>query len=216
MITLRCAAVSTIRAALFDFGGVISTSPFEAFARFEHANGLPADFLRTLSATNSDTNAWARHERNEIDFDEFCPAYEAEALAAGFTIDAREVIGCLSGDIRPQMIEAIRRCREHLRTGLITNNMSPMNHGESPMLSFVGELFDVIIESSLVGVRKPDPQIYAMACEQLGVRPDEVVFLDDLGVNLKPAKAMGMTTIKVIDPKVALDELEAAVGFSVR
>src|SRR4051812_12608421 len=216
MITLRCAAVSTIRAALFDFGGVISTSPFEAFARFEHTNGLPPDFLRTLNATNSDTNAWARHERNELDFDEFCAAYEAEALAAGYTIDAREVIGCLSGDIRPEMIEAIRRCREHLRTGLITNNMSPMNHGESPMLSFVGELFDVIIESSLVGVRKPDPKIYEMACEQLGVAPNEVVFLDDLGVNLKPAKAMGMTTIKVLDADSAIAELEAAVGFPLR
>lgn len=208
--------MSPIRAALFDFGGVISTSPFEAFARFEHSNGLPADFLRTLNATNSDTNAWARHERNELDFDEFCSAYEAEALAAGYTIDAREVIGCLSGDIRPEMIEAIHRCREHLRTGLITNNMAPMNHGESPMLSFVGELFDVIIESSLVGVRKPDPKIYEMACEQLGVAPNEVVFLDDLGVNLKPAKAMGMTTIKVLDADTAIAELEAAVGFPLR
>ena len=208
--------MTRIRAALFDFGGVISTSPFEAFARFEQAHGLPADFLRTLNATNSDTNAWARHERNELDFDEFCVAYEAEALAAGYTIDAREVIGCLSGDIRPEMVEAIHRCREQLRTGLITNNMSPMNHTESPMLSFVGELFDVIIESSLVGVRKPDPKIYEMACAQLGVAADEVVFLDDLGVNLKPAKAMGMTTIKVLDADQAIADLESAVGFPLR
>ncbi len=114
------------------------------------------------------------------------------------------------------MVEAIHRCREHLRTGLITNNMSPMNHAESPMLSFVGELFDVIIESSLVGVRKPDPKIYEMACDRLGVPPHEVVFLDDLGVNLKPAKAMGMTTIKVIDADKAIADLEAAVGFPLR
>ena len=204
--------MGTLRAVLFDFGGVISTSPFEAFARFEYSNGLPADFLRTLNATNSDTNAWARHERNELDFDEFCAAYEAEALAAGYTIDARDVIGCLSGDIRHEMIEAIRRCRERLRTGLITNNMAPMNQGESPMLSFVDELFDVIIESSKAGVRKPDPKIYEMACEQLGVEPHEVVFLDDLGVNLKPARAMGMTTIKVEEPGAALAELERVLG----
>lgn len=206
--------MGTLRAALFDFGGVISTSPFEAFARFEQSNGLPADFLRTLNATNSDTNAWARHERNELDFDQFCVAYEAEALAAGYTIDAREVIGCLSGDIRPEMIEAVHRCRQHLRTGLITNNMAPMNHADSPMLSFVGELFEVIIESSLVGVRKPDPKIYEMACDALGVEPHEVVFLDDLGVNLKPAAAMGMTTIKVLNGEQAIADLEAAVGFS--
>ena len=203
----------TIRAALFDFGGVISTSPFEAFTRYEVENELPEDFLRGLNATNPDTNAWARHERNELDFDEFCDAYEEEARAAGHTIDAREVIGCLSGDIRHEMVEAIRRCHERLRTGLITNNMSPMDRSEDARFPFWHDLFDVIIESSIVGVRKPDQRIYEIACEELGVRPDEIVFLDDLGVNLKPAKQMGMTTIKVIDADKALAELEAAVGF---
>jgi putative hydrolase of the HAD superfamily len=218
-ITIRCAAVSGIRAALFDFGGVISTSPFESFNRYERDQQLPLDFLRGLNATNPDTNAWARHERNEVTFDEFCDAYEAEALAVGHTIDAREVIGCLAGDLRPEMLEAIRRCHERLRTGLITNNMASMmdgDEGNSTMLSVVDGLFDVIIESSKAGIRKPDPRIYELACEQLGVKPSEVVFLDDLGINLKPAAAMGMTTIKVLDADKAIAELEAAVGFPMR
>jgi putative hydrolase of the HAD superfamily len=193
---------------------VISTSPFESFARYERDNGLPENFLRQLNATNSDTNAWARHERNELTFDQFCDAYEAEALATGHRIDAREVIGCLSGDIRHEMVEAIRRCHERLRTGLITNNMSPMAENDgSGGLSFIHDLFDVIIESSIVGVRKPDQRIYELTCDALGVAPDEIVFLDDLGVNLKPAAQMGMTTIKVVDAAKAIAELEAVVGF---
>ncbi|HEV3225901.1 MAG TPA: HAD-IA family hydrolase [Acidimicrobiales bacterium] len=205
-----------IRAALFDFGGVISTSPFEAFNRYEVANGLPENFLRGLNATNSDSNAWARHERNELSFDEFCDAYEAEAADAGHRLDARAVISGLSGAIRPDMIEAIGRCHERLRTGLITNNMAPMSEGDSPMLSFVEGLFDVIIESSKMGVRKPDPKIYEIACDELGAQPSEIVFLDDLGVNLKPAAAMGMTTIKVYDASQAISALEAVVGFALR
>ena len=202
---------------MFDFGGVITTSPFDAFARYEETNGLPVDFLRGLNATNPDANAWARHERNELTFDEFCDAYEGEALAAGHTLDAREVIACLSGDLRPEMLEAVRRCHERLRTGLITNNMAAMNEeGRSEWLSSVHGLFDVVIESSREGIRKPDPRIYEMACEQLGVDASEIVFLDDLGVNLKPAAAMGMTTIKVVDADEAIAELETAVGFALR
>jgi putative hydrolase of the HAD superfamily len=209
--------MANIKATLWDFGGVISSSPFDAFRRYERAHGLPDDFLRTLNATNPDTNAWARFERSEVSFDEFCALYEEEGRAAGGVIDGREVMACLSGEIRPQMIEAIKRCKAKLTTGLITNNVALMDdgpgwHGVVP----VDDLFDVVIESSKVGFRKPDARIYELACEQLGVEPTEVVFLDDLGVNLKPAAAMGMTTIKVVDPDVALRELEAAVGFDLR
>jgi putative hydrolase of the HAD superfamily len=210
------AGVPPIRAALFDFGGVISTSPFDSFARYERDHGLPDGFLRGLNATNHNTNAWARHERNEVSFDEFCDAYEAEALAAGWTIDAREVMACLAGDIRPEMLEAIARCHERLKTALITNNVATMTEGEDTMLTIVDGLFDVVVESSKTGLRKPDPRIYELTCEQLDVEPNEVVFLDDLGINLKPAAQMGMTTIKVVDPDVALAELESVVGFSVR
>jgi putative hydrolase of the HAD superfamily len=205
-----------IRAALFDFGGVVTSSPFEAFARYEQDHGLPADFVRGLNATNPDTNAWARLERNEIDVAGFRQAYEAEALAAGHALDALAVLGCLSGDVRPAMVTAIRRCRERLRTGCITNNVASMQEGPGWAAAFdLGSMFDVVIESSKVGFRKPDPRIYELACEGLEVAPSEVVFLDDLGVNLKPAKAIGMTTIKVVDPEAALRELTEVVGFPI-
>jgi putative hydrolase of the HAD superfamily len=205
-----------IRAALFDFGGVISSSPFEAFSAYEREHGLPDGFLRGLNATDHNTNAWARHERNEVTFDEFCDAYEAEAVEAGWKIDARSVMACLAGEIRPEMLEAIKRCHERLKTALITNNVVTMTEGDSTMLTIVDGLFDVVIESSKTGLRKPDPRIYEMACEQLGVAAEEIVFLDDLGINLKPAAQMGMTTIKVVDPDEALAALEEAVGFPVR
>jgi putative hydrolase of the HAD superfamily len=209
-----------IKAAFFDFGGVILSSPFEAFATYEQSNGLPEGFIRGLNATNPDTNAWAQLERNHVPFDEFCRLYEGEATAAGHDIDAREVIALLSGTIRPEMVEAVRRCKERLKTACLTNNIVTFDefpkeataNGRDDVLA----MFDVIVESSKVGVRKPETRFYEIACEQCGVEPVEAVFLDDLGINLKPAKAMGMTTIKVVDPADALAELEAAVGFPVR
>jgi putative hydrolase of the HAD superfamily len=201
---------------IWDFGGVLSTSPFEAFARYERDHDLPDGFIRTLNATNPDANAWARFERNELDLAGFCTAFEEEAREAGGEVDGREVIGLLAGDLRPRMIEAVRRCHSRLRTALITNNVLDMapRHGPS-MLDHVADIFHVVIESSKAGVRKPDPRIYEMCCDELGVPPEECAFLDDLGVNLKPARAMGMTTIKVVDPDDALRELGSVVGFPV-
>lgn len=201
-------------AALFDFGGVILTSPFEAFARYEAERGLPDGFIRRLNATNPHDNAWARLERSQVGFDEFCDLFEAEARAAEGDLDARAVMALLSGEVRPAMVEAVRRCGERLRTGLLTNNF--VSEGQRPDLDDIIGLFDVVVESSKVGVRKPDPAFYATACEQLAIEPAEAVFLDDLGVNLKPARAMGMTTIKVDDPDSAIDELERVVGFPLR
>jgi putative hydrolase of the HAD superfamily len=208
----------TFRATLWDFGGVLSSSPFESFARYERDHDLADGFIRTLNATNPDTNAWAHFERSDVDFDTFCRLFEEEARAAGGELDAREVIACLSGDIRPEMVGAVRRCRDAgLRTGCVTNNIAPMHDGSGWGAALdVYRLFDVVVESSKIGVRKPDPRIYALACEKLGVEPPEVVFLDDLGINLKPARAMGMTTIKVGDPVAALDELERHIGVPVR
>jgi putative hydrolase of the HAD superfamily len=204
----------TITAALFDFGGVILSSPFEAFASYERSRDLPAGFLRRVNATDPDTNAWARLERNEVGLDEFCTLFEAEARALGHRVDAREVLGLLAGELRPEMVEAVRRCGERLKTALLTNNVAGM--GGHPEGTGVLSLFDEIIESSQVGVRKPDPRFYELACERLGIEPEQAVFLDDLGVNLKPARAMGMTTIKVDDPAVAIRELEQVVGFPLR
>ena len=210
-----------IRAVLFDFGGVILASPFEAFADYERARGLPEAFIRGLNTRNPDANAWARLERNEVTFDEFCTRFEAEAEAAGHRIDARDMLSLLSGDIRPQMLEAVRRVKKAgLKLGMLTNNWVSLD-SRDPAITADGRdevlgLFDVIIESSKVGVRKPDPRFYELACEALAIEPDEAVFLDDLGINLKPARAMGMTTIKVDTPAQALGELEVVVGLELR
>jgi putative hydrolase of the HAD superfamily len=206
--------VIALKAVLFDLGGVVLTSPFEAFARFEQANGLPPGFIRSLNATNADHNAWAQLERNAVTFEEFCRLFEAEASAAGHDLDAATVMGLLAGEIRHEMVVAIRRCQERLRTAALTNNFT-LPDGDPAMLE-IRELFEVIVESSRLGVRKPDPRFYELACAELGIEPPEAVFLDDLGVNLKPARALGMTTIKVDEPGRAIAELEAVVGFALR
>ena len=209
-----------VQAVLWDFGGVLTTSPFDAFDAYEAANGLERGFIRRLNATNPDTNAWARLERSEVTPEEFAALFEAEAEAAGGRVDAWAVLGALRGELRPAMVEAVRRCHSKLRTALVTNNFVSGNlPGERPEASLLHEEviphFDVVIESSKVGYRKPDPRFYEIALEQLDVKPAAAVFLDDLGINLKPARALGMRTIKVTDPAVALAELSAAVGFDV-
>lgn len=216
-----------IRAVLFDFGGVILSSPFEAFADYERRNGLPEGIIRQLNATNPDTNAWAKLERSEVDLGQFSEIFSAEAREAGYEVDGAAVLGLLGGTVRPAMVEALRRCSERLVTGLLTNNFVPRDRGSqgdgaadptgrASQIAEIMGLFDGIVESSKVGVRKPDPRFYEMACELLEVEPHEAVFLDDLGINLKPARAMGMTTIKVVDPDVAIAELEQVVGFPLR
>jgi putative hydrolase of the HAD superfamily len=200
-----------IRAVFWDIGGVLLSSPFDAFARFEEERGLPPGFLRQVNAADPHTNAWAHLERGDVSVDEFADLFEEECAALGHRVDAMEVLGLLTGEVRPQMVEAVRRCRERLKVGAITNNVAEERMSGS--MAGILTLFDAVVESSKAGVRKPDPEIYALACAALAVEPHEAVFLDDLGINLKPARAMGMHTIKVVDPDVALKELEAAVGF---
>ncbi|HEX5946514.1 MAG TPA: HAD-IA family hydrolase [Acidimicrobiales bacterium] len=211
----------SVRAVIFDFGGVLSTSPFEAFTRYERDNGLPEGLIRRLNATNPDANAWAKLERSEVDLAGFAELFETEALAAGHTVDGAAVLGLLGGDLRPQMIEALRRCHDRLKTALLTNNFVPLDapRDATRRAGLVGQVldhFDVVVESSRVSLRKPDPAIYRLVCDELGIEPAEAVFLDDLGINLKPARAMGITTIKVVDPDEAIAELEAVVGFPLR
>jgi len=196
-----------IRAVMFDFGGVITSSPFEAFARYEREAGLPSGFIRLVNSTDPDTNAWSHLERGQLDVDGFAAAFEAEAFRLGHRVDGREVLGMLGGDIRPAMVEAVRRCAERFKTACLTNNFSLEGVPTPPEVAAIFELFDVVVESRVVGVRKPEPRFYHLACEAVGVDPNEVVYLDDLGINLKPARAMGMHTIKVTDPDVALAEL---------
>ncbi len=202
------------KAVLFDFGGVLTTSPFEAFASYEAEAGLPPDTIRRLNSTNPDTNAWAAFERREVGTEEFCRLFEDEAAALGLTVDAERILAGLRGDLRPTMVEALRRCSAEFPTALLTNNIEPMADGDmAPEFAEVVEMFDVVVESSVVSCRKPEQRFYEIACESLGVDARECVFLDDLGVNLKPARAMGMTTIKVGDPAAAIGELSAAVGL---
>jgi putative hydrolase of the HAD superfamily len=213
----------TPRAVLWDFGGVILSSPFEAFNRYEAEIGLPKDFIRSLNARNGDTNAWAKMERSEVSLEGFVELFEEEARQQGHKLDGWRILQSLSGDIRPQMVEALRRCKQAFRVACITNNMK---HGEGPGMARsankakdVAEimlLFEHVVESSKLGLRKPDPRIYRHACDLFGVQPEECVYLDDLGINLKPARALGMRTIKVGDPDVAIDELQAMVGIQLR
>ena len=202
-----------IRSVLFDFGGVLTTSPFEAFARYEHEAGLPPGFIRRVNATDPDTNAWARLERGEHGLDGFVEAFEAEAAVLGHPIDGRAVLGLLQGDVRPEMVEAVRRCGERFATGCLTNNFAAEELPVRPEIEEIFGLFDLVLESRALGVRKPEPAFYELACERLGVRATEAVFLDDLGVNLKPARAMGMHTIKVASAGQALAELAAVTGL---
>ena len=201
---------------LWDFGGVILSSPFEAFTAYERQRGLPEGFLRRLNATNPDTNAWARLERSEVDLEGFAELYEAEAAEAGHRIDAGAVLALLSGEVRPAMVQALRRIKEEgLAQACLTNNVAG-TEAVRPDVAEVMGLFDAVLESSKLGVRKPDPAFYDLALETVGVAPTEAVFLDDLGINLKPARALGIRTIKVVDPDVALAELRDAVGFDLR
>ena len=203
-----------IRAVLFDFGGVISSSPFEAFAHLEAERSLPAEFIRTVNATNPDTNAWAKLERGEVDLETFGSLWSDEARTLGHELDGRLVLERLAGEIRPAMVDAIRACRTRYKTACLTNNFTRAEAILSEEVAAVYRLFDAILESRVLGVRKPDPRFYELACEALDVEPHECVFLDDLGVNLKPARQLGMHTIKVTDPDTALDELGELVGLS--
>ncbi len=207
-----------IEAVIWDFGGVITTSPFEAFSRFEAERGLPADIIRRTNATNHWENAWAKFERAEIDVEAFNSTFAAESRVLGAEVRGKDVLPLLSGDLRPEMVEALRRVKTNFKTGCITNNL-PANSigsksGRSLYVAEVMALFDHIIESAKIGLRKPDPRIYALMVEALNVDPRNCVYLDDLGVNLKPARAMGMTTIKVVHAAQALIELEAATGMA--
>jgi putative hydrolase of the HAD superfamily len=209
-----------VEAVIWDFGGVLTSSPFEAFARYESERGLPADIIRRTNATNHFENAWAKFERAEVDIDTFDRLFAAESLALGAEVRGRDMLPLLSGDLRPEMVEALTRVKARFKTGCITNNL-PNNaigsaSGRSLYIAEVMVLFDHVIESAKIGLRKPDPRIYRMMADALGVDPKNCVYLDDLGVNLKPAREMGMTTIKVVSASQAIAELEAATGLVLR
>ncbi|PZA09631.1 HAD family hydrolase [Rhodopseudomonas palustris] len=209
-----------VEAVIWDFGGVLTSSPFEAFARFETERGLPIDIIRRTNAANHFENAWAKFERAEIDLDTFDALFAEESRALGAEVRGRDVLPLLSGTLRPEMVEALKIIKQNHKTGCITNNL-PANaigsaSGRTLYVAEVMALFDHVIESAKIGLRKPDPKIYEMMTDKLGVDPKRCVYLDDLGVNLKPAREMGMTTIKVTSGEQAIAELEAATGLKLR
>ena len=210
-----------IEAVIWDFGGVFTTSPFEAFNRYEKARGLPHDFIRTVNAANPLDNAWALFERAEITAEEFDRMFRKEALAFGHDVPGADVLPLLAGDVRPKVVEALKACKARgLKVGCITNNV---RSGEGAGMARTSEkaaqvagvmaLFDEVIESSKAGVRKPDPRIYQMMLDALKVAAPGCIYLDDLGINCKPAAALGMHAIKVSGEALLLADLERAVGF---
>ena len=210
-----------VEAVIWDFGGVLTTSPFEAFNRYEAQAALPHDFIRKVNATNPDHNAWALFERAEIDAAAFDQKFLEESMRLGHAVRGAEVLPLLSGDVRPRMVAALKACKARFKVGCITNNVQT-GHGagmsgtsdKAAAVEGIMETFDAIIESSKAGLRKPDPRIYQMMCETLGVDPKRCVYLDDLGINCKPAAALGMKAIKVTGEEQALGDLAAATGLS--
>ena len=212
-----------IKAVFWDFGGVITSSPFEAFNKFEIDNNLPADFLRQVNSTNPNDNAWAKLERSEVNLEEFDLLFEEESNNLGHAVKGKEVIALLQGQIRPEMVKALQKIRGNLIQACLTNNIRSLkeeafeegNVSVSGKHDVIMDLFDFVIESSKVNLRKPDPAFYKMACEKASIEPSEAVFLDDLGINLKPAKILGMETIKVINSRDALQELQKLISIKI-
>ena len=209
-----------LQAILWDFGGVFTTSPFENFNKLEEELGAPRDFIRNVNATNPDKNAWAQFESNSVSLDEFDELFADETEALGLRIGGKAVIEVLSGDLRPRMVEVLKVCKQNYKVACITNNVKAgkgpgmnQNVEKANEVSKVMDLFDAVIESSIVGIRKPNPAIYQMASDALEVKPHNCAFLDDLGINLKPAKKLGMATIKVLGEDQAISDLSKLTGL---
>ena len=211
----------TIEAVIWDFGGVITSSPFDAFNRYEAERGLPHNIIRRINAADPDNNAWALFERAEILTDEFDALFSGEAAAAGRDIRGADVLALLVGDVRPRMVEALDTLKAAgFKLGCITNNV-PSGEGagmarteeKAAEIAAIMARFDHVIQSSKAGIRKPDPRIYAMMCDALSVDPKACIYLDDLGINCKPAATLGMHAIKVVSEQQALAGLEAALGL---
>ena len=209
-----------LQAILWDFGGVFTTSPFENFNKLEVELGAPRDFIRQVNSTNPDKNAWAQFESNSVSLDDFDVLFADESEGLGFRIEGKAVINVLSGDLRPRMVEVLKVCKQHYKVACITNNVKAgkgpgmnQNTEKANQVGQVMDLFDAIIESSVVGIRKPNPAIYQMACKTLEVNPQDCAFLDDLGINLKPAKELGMATIKVLTEDQAISDLSKLTGL---
>ena len=204
----------------WDFGGVITSSPFEAFNLFEKENNIPLDFIRKVNSTNPFNNAWAQLEESKISLKEFDLLFAKESKQLGREILGREVLSLLQGTIRPRIVAAIKKFKElGFLQACLTNNfdsgdrdISALDDKNDERLKIM-DLFDFVIESKEVGVRKPSDEFYKLALTITKAIPEKTIFLDDLGINLKPAKLLKISTIKVVSEQQALDELSDLTGI---
>jgi putative hydrolase of the HAD superfamily len=202
------------KAAIFDIGGVLTHSPVTRIKQYCADNGIH-DGVR-VAIFGPEDGPWSRFERSELtregfagEFDRHISVCETKATGPAFMEWFFQGFG-----ERPEMVGAVRYLKGRVKLGAITNNVSRDEPAQTRTSGIdLPSLFEVIVESAIVGYRKPEPQIFQIACEQLGIEANEAVFLDDLGANLKGARALGMHTIKVDDTLSALDELEAALGI---
>jgi putative hydrolase of the HAD superfamily len=194
------------------------SSPFEAFNAYEARNGLPQDFIRGVNSRDPHSNAWAQLERNDITPQQFDELFATESERLGHRIAGGDILALLSGDVRPAMVAALDAViAAGYLTACLTNNVVTQSPEPTPRqreVALIMDKFHHVVESSKVGCRKPEPRFYEIACELLQVEPTECVFLDDLGINLKPAAAMGMRTIKVVHPIDALNELSGHLDLA--
>jgi epoxide hydrolase-like predicted phosphatase len=206
----------TIEAVIFDLGGVVFDSPLHLNREYEALHGLPENLIaRVVGGYGGQDGAWQRLERGEIRLPEFCERFDDDIRAFGANVSTADLMRRMSekSQPRPVMLAAIRKLRRHgFKVAALTNNWVT-HDAYDEMMQPLREEFHVFVESCKVGLRKPDPRIYALACERMGTSPEAAVFLDDIGGNLKAAKALGMTTIKVGEADAAIRELEGVTGI---
>jgi putative hydrolase of the HAD superfamily len=206
--------MSAYRAAIFDIGGVLTHSPVTRIQQFCAEQAIPDDVRYAIFGP--DDGPWSRFERSELSREEFAVEFDAHVTPCGTAARGLPFMEWFFQGFgeRPEMVAVVKHLRGRVKLGSITNNVARDEPAQRRTSGIdVQSLFDVVVESAIEGVRKPDPRIYLVACQRLGVEPSEAVFLDDLGSNLKGARALGMHTIKVDATTGAIDALEQALGI---
>lgn len=193
-------------AVIFDLGGVVLQSPLDVIASYESESRIPEGTINRHVAGQGDDGAWGRHEKGLIDFATFCDLFESELAAKGVVVDAAELMARIAAFAvsRPAVLAEIARLRTAgYKVAALTNSWETM-----PIEGLEGS-FDLVVESWREGVRKPDREIFATTLERLRVTPGQTLFIDDLGPNLKTARAMGMDTFKATDEESLVRFLRA-------
>ncbi|XP_004595440.2 acyl-CoA dehydrogenase family member 10 [Ochotona princeps] len=211
---------SAYKAVIFDMGGVLIPSPGSVAAEWEVQNRVPSGTIVKALIRGGENGPWMRFMRGETTREDFLEEFERHCSEmAEAPVRVASFFSLLTSDRVakqfPVMTEAITQIRARgLQTAVLSNNFY-LPDGTS-FLPLDRNQFDVVVESCLEGVCKPDPRIYQLCLQRLGRQPSESVFLDDLGQNLKTAASLGIRTMKVRDPESAVQELEALLGFPLR